>query len=97
MRNPFARGQLPPAPPEPDGTPVRVEDVEAAEIAAGSLAGIAPARIVRHVLIVLDDEEDMHITTSCCKHELTRIVTRAAMMALRQAMQPGPCYHQEQP
>jgi hypothetical protein len=92
MRLPFARRPLPPAPPE--GAPVQVTDVAEAEVAVGALAGVAPSRVVRHVVIVLDDGDQVRMTTSCCKHELAGLVARAGVMALRTAMEPGPCHHQ---
>lgn len=90
MRNPFARRPLPPAPEE---APERVTDVQAAEIAVGSLAGVAPSRIARHVVIVLDDSDQVHMATSCCKHELNQLIAMAGIAALRHAMEPGPCSH----
>lgn len=70
-----------------------VISTEEAEVAVGGLAGIAPAKIMRHALIVLDDDYDLHVTTSCCAHELPEVLRRAALIALADAMQPGPCEH----
>jgi hypothetical protein len=91
MRLPFTRRPLPPAPAE--DTAVRVTSVPEAEIAVGSMSGIAPARIARHVLVVLDRDEDMSITTTCCKHELPKLLTAAHLRAVIAAVTPGPCYH----
>lgn len=91
MRLPFTRRPLPPAPPE--DPIVRVGSVPEAEIAIGSLSGIAPSRIKRHVLVVLDDEQAMTITTTCCKHELPKLLTGAHLRAVIAAVTPGPCYH----
>lgn len=91
MRLPFGRRPLPPAPVE--DPIVRVTDVPAAEIAVGSLAGIAPSAIKRHVLVVLDSNEDLSMTTTCCKHELPKLLTMAHLRAVIAAVQPGPCYH----
>lgn len=91
MRLPFTRRPLPSAPAE--GSPVLVTDVPAAEIAIGSLSGIAPSRIKRHVLVVLDSDEEMSITTTCCKHELAKVLGMAQLRAIIHATAPGPCYH----
>ena len=95
MKLPFTRRPLPAAPPEPEDSPAQVTDVPTAEIAVGSLTGTAPSRVLRHVVVVLDQDDEMHLTTSCCKHELPDLLGRAVFAALRQAMQPGPCYHQD--
>lgn len=91
MRLPFTRRPLPAAPAET--ATERVTDVAAAEIAIGSLSGIAPSAIKRHVLVVMDASEDLTITTTCCKHELPRILNAAQLRAVIAAISPGPCYH----
>jgi hypothetical protein len=68
-----------------------VISTEEAEVAVGGLAGIAPAAIMRHALLVLDDDGDLHVMTSCCKHELPEVLRRAALMALADLTEPGAC------
>lgn len=91
MRLPFTRRPLPPAPAE-DLTHM-VTSVPEAEIAIGSLSGIAPSRIKRHALVTLDCDEHMTITTTCCKHELPKLLNAAQLRAVINAVAPGPCYH----
>lgn len=64
-----------------------------AEVAVGALSGIAPSRINRHALIVLDDDGHVRVITSCCKQELPLLIARAGLMAMESAMKPGPCEH----
>jgi hypothetical protein len=71
-----------------------VTDVQAAEIAVGSLVGIAPSRIMRHILIVVDQDRDLSMVTSCCKHELAQFIGQAHLTAVIRAVEPGPCYHE---
>ena len=87
----FRRRPLPPAPHE--GDTVRMTDVAEAEIAIGSLSGIAPSAIKRHVLVVLGADEKLTITTTCCKHELPKLLNAAQLRAVINAVAPGSCYH----
>ena len=82
--NPFRRRPLPPA---------KVTAVAEAEIAVGSLSGIAPSAIQRHALVVLDDKGAVHVTTSCCKHEVPELLVAALRLAVDDAAKPGPCDH----
>ena len=94
MRIPFTRRPLPPAPPEPEDVPGPVRNITEAEIAIGSLSGIAPSRILRHVLVVADTDGGLWLSTSACKNELPQLLSLAMQDAMLGAAQASPCYHE---
>ncbi len=72
-----------------------VAGVAETEIAVGSLSGITPSQISRHIVIVLSENGDVHLSTSCCKNEAPELLVRALQLAITSAARPGPCEHGE--
>lgn len=68
-----------------------------AEVAVGALTGVPPAQIMRFALIVLDDDGEVHVSTSCCKEELPQLIGRAGLIAVADAAEAGPCEHGKEP
>lgn len=74
----FPDGSLPPGP--------GITDVREAEIAVGSLSGIAPSRIRFHVLLVIDRDGGLSITTSACDESASVIIAAASLQVAQQAL-----------
>jgi hypothetical protein len=81
--NPFRR------PPRPPATPVR--DVAEAEVAVGSLAGVAPSEIDRHVLIVLEKSGRVVMSGTACRETTALILAEVLVQYAREAQAAHAC------
>jgi len=79
----FRRPVRPSLPPVP--VPSITETAEA-HIAVGSLSGIAPSSILSHVLLAVDRDGGLSITTSACDVSASVIVAAAALQIAERAM-----------
>jgi hypothetical protein len=76
-------------PARPAPTPVR--DVTEAEIAVGSLAGIAPSEIDRHVLIVVSTTGTVAVSGTACRETTTLILAEILAQYAREAQAEHAC------
>lgn len=81
--NPFRRPARPALAP--------VQDIAEAEVAVGSLAGVAPADIDRHVLIVVTKTGEVAITGTACREATTLILTEVLAQYAREAQATHKC------
>lgn len=72
MRNPFRR----PAPPVEGDL---ITSTAEAEIAVGSLTGVAPSRILQFAVVVMDDLERVRVTFSGPRAELDTLLGAALL------------------
>jgi len=79
----FRRRERPSLPPVPvPGT----ASVPEAEIAVGSLSGIAPSDIRCHILLVVDLDGGMSVSTSACDATVSVVLAAAALQVANRVM-----------
>jgi hypothetical protein len=66
-------------------SPVPVRDIAEAEIAVGSLAGIAPSEIDRHLLVVLEHSGRVTMSGTACREATTVLLAEVLLQLARQA------------
>lgn len=71
--------------------PAPVRDVAEAEIAVGSLAGIAPSEIDRHVLIVVTTSGTVAISGTACRETATLILAEVLAQYARESHAEHAC------